>query len=226
LSKSGEAIGLFTADGAAIDAITFGSQTTDVSQGRFPDAAGDLFFMPMPTPQTNNQIANTAPVLAAIGDQYIHVGQNVQLTASATDAESALQTLTFSLISAPVGATIQADSGEFFWATTNVAYPATQSVTVRVSDNGTPPLSDTKTFSIFISGPPEFSTVNVGGDGQIHLSFVALPGRNYRVQFKNTLGDVAWTDLGETVAGNGSPVTVSDDATERPQRFYRLLALP
>ena len=55
LSKSGEAIGLFASDGTLIDAVTFGSQTNDVSQGRYPDGFGPIYFLPAPTPRAANQ---------------------------------------------------------------------------------------------------------------------------------------------------------------------------
>ena len=42
LSKSGESIGLFSASGELINAVTFGSQLTGVSQGRFPDGAANI----------------------------------------------------------------------------------------------------------------------------------------------------------------------------------------
>jgi len=226
LSKAGDAIGLFAPDGTAVDALTFDAQTTDVSEGRFPDGAANLFFMPTPTPQTNNVIPNTAPVLAAIGDQYVHVGQTVQFTATATDAESAYQTLTFSLSNAPVGAGINPASGVFSWVTTNAVAPGTNSITVRVTDDGTPALSDARTFSVIIAAPPQFSGVSTTGDGQMRISFNTLPGQHYQVQFKDHLADAAWTALGGIISGTGSPLTVSDDMVGSPQRFYRLLALP
>jgi len=39
LSKSGEAIALFAPNGQVVDAVVFGAQTTDVSQGRWPNGA-------------------------------------------------------------------------------------------------------------------------------------------------------------------------------------------
>ena len=226
LSKAGEAIGLFTADGTTIDALTFGPQTTDQSQGRFPDGAQNFFFMPTPTPQTNNVIPNTAPGLASISNQSVHVGQTVQFTAVATDAESAYQSLTFSLTNAPAGASINASSGAFVWVTTNAAAPSTNSVTVRVTDNGTPPLSDARTFSVFVAGLPQFTGAAAGSNGQIQLTFNTLLGQHYQVQFKDQLSAATWTVLGGTIVGTGSSLTVSDDMTGSPQRFYRLLALP
>jgi hypothetical protein len=182
--------------------------------------------MPTPTPQTNNVIPNTAPVLAAIGDRCVHAGQAVQFTASATDAESAWQTLTFSLSNAPAGASINPSSGAFLWVTTNAAAPGTNLVTVRVADSGLPPLSDTKTFAVFIAGMPQFTGASAIGDGRIQISFYTLPGQIYQIQFKDALSDSTWSPLGGTVSGNGLPVTVYDDMTGHSQRFYRLLALP
>jgi hypothetical protein len=226
LSKSGEAIGLFAPDGTAIDALSFGAQTTDQSQGRFPDGAANLFSMPIPTPQTNNLVPNTAPVLAAIADKYLHVGQTMQFTAVAMDADSTYQTLTFSLTNPPVGVSINPFSGVFFWTTTNALAPSTNTVTVRVTDNGTPPLSATKTFSVFISGLPQIAVAGAQGNGQLQISFTTLPGQNYQLQFKDSLTETSWTWLGGSIPGSGSPLTVSDDMSGHPQRFYRLLALP
>lgn len=226
LSKSGEAIGLFAPDGTTVDALSFGAQTTDESQGRFPDGAVNLFSMPIPTPQTSNLIPNTAPVLAAIADKYLHVGQTMQFTAVAADADSAYQTLTFSLTNPPAGASIHPTSGAFSWTTANTPAPSTNTITVRVTDNGTPPLSDTKTFSVFISGLPQITDARAQGNGQLQISFTTRPGQNYQLQFKDSLTETSWTSLGGSIPGSGSALTVSDDMTGHPQRFYRLLASP
>jgi hypothetical protein len=226
LSKSGDNIGLFAPDGTTVDALSFGAQITDVSQGRFPDGAENIFPMPSPTPLTNNIIPNSAPVLAAISDKYVHIGQTVQFTATATDADSSYQTLAFSLSNAPAGAGINPASGLFTWTTTDAIAPGTNVITVRVTDNGTPPLSDAQTFSVFVAGPPQFTGVKPVTGGQVQISFATLPGQHYQVQFKDRLTDSTWTSLGEIISGTGSPASVSDNLTGQPQRFYRLLALP
>jgi len=150
----------------------------------------------------------------------------VQFTATATDAQRAYQSFAFSLSNAPAGASINASSGVFNWTTTNAAVPSTHVITVRVTDNGTPVLSDTKTFAIFVSAQPRFSTVSPTGDGYIQIAFNTLPGCNYQVQFKDHLTDPAWTALGTTVSGTGAPLSIYDEMSGQPQRFYRLLALP
>lgn len=226
LSKLGDAIGLFAPDGTAIDALTFGTQMPDQSQGRFPDGSAEIFSMPTATPQTNNIIPNTAPVVGAISDKFVHVGQTVQFTAIATDAQSEWQTLTFSLTNSPTGASIHPTSGAFLWTITNVPAPGTNSVTVRITDDGTPPLSNAETFTVVVSGQPQFTGASPQPDKQIQISFGTLLGRTYQVQFKDSLTNVTWASLGESIVGTGLPAIISDDITGSPQRFYRLIVLP
>jgi hypothetical protein len=54
LAAAGEVIGLFDAAGNAIDVITFGPQTADVSFGRTPDASAEMRFFDQPTPGAPN----------------------------------------------------------------------------------------------------------------------------------------------------------------------------
>jgi len=175
-----------------------------------------IFFDPAPT--------NIGPVLAAINDQYVYAGQTVQVTAPVMDLQGA--DLTFSLSNAPAGASINPSSGAFSWVTTNAVAPSTNLITVQVKDNGVPPLSGTQSFSVFVSLLPQFTVATTETNSQVQLQFNTLRGQNYQVQFTDNLTDANWTPLGGVVLGVGSPVTVSDDMSGSPQRFYRLLALP
>ena len=55
----------------------------------------------------------TPPVLAAISNYTVNVGQTVAFTASATDSNQPPPTLTFSLLSGPTNASVNASSGAF-----------------------------------------------------------------------------------------------------------------
>jgi len=108
MSKAGESLGLYGADGTPVDFVNYGAQSDDVSEGRFPDGGPYRFFMPTPTPRTNNVIPNTAPVLDPIANKFVHFGQTLHFTATAADAEGTVQTLTFSLDPGfPAGATFE-----------------------------------------------------------------------------------------------------------------------
>ena len=119
---------------------------------------------------TVNEV-NVAPVLAAISNKTVMAGNTVAFTATATDADLPANTLTFSLDpGAPAGAAITA-GGNFTWTPTNAQAPATYPVTVRVTDNGVPALSDAKSFTVTVNiretGPPVVTnpgdkTVNEG----------------------------------------------------------------
>ncbi|HEY9172649.1 MAG TPA: lamin tail domain-containing protein [Verrucomicrobiae bacterium] len=162
LSKGGEAIGLFAADGTQIDAVTFGAQTSDVSQGRFGDGAGTIVPMSMPTPRAPNVVPNTAPSLAFIADQEVTLGQTLDFGVSASDNDVPAQRLTFSLAAgAPPGAIIGSLSGAFSWKPTTA--PATVSITVIVTDDGTPSRMAMRTFAVTVHPPPTLSG-HISGD--------------------------------------------------------------
>ena len=94
---------------------------------------------------TVNEV-NTAPVLAPIGNKIAVIGTPLTFTATATDADLPTQTLTFSLgAGAPAGATIGASTGNFSWTpSSSGSFP----VTIIVTDNGIPSLTDNETITI------------------------------------------------------------------------------
>lgn len=95
---------------------------------------------------------NRPPVLQAISNRQILVGQNVAISASANDPDQPSNLLNFRLAAgAPVGATINPVTGAFSWSV-----PASQSdgpvpISIIVNDNGSPNMSDSKTFIVTVS---------------------------------------------------------------------------
>ncbi len=141
LSKTGGFVGLYGPDGLLVDSLNYGTQTTDVSQGRFPDG-GDLPLATFaaPTPRGSNALAggNQPPVLALIPPQSATEGQALEFTVNATDPDPG-QSLTYSLgIDAPPGAEIEADTGHFRWTPNEEQGPGTYNFAVRATDNGIP----------------------------------------------------------------------------------------
>jgi hypothetical protein len=154
LSKNGEAIALFAPDGTLIDGVSFGPQTTDVSQGRFPDGKSAIYFMTNTTPRAANfiQLPNTPPTMALIGDKTVDEGSQLSFTAVATDTNVPAQTLTFSLDPvAPLGASMQSTSGLFTWTPAEDQGPGVYPLTIRVTDNGSPSMSATQRINITVN---------------------------------------------------------------------------
>lgn len=94
---------------------------------------------------------NLPPVLAPIGDLDVDEEGVLTFTASAADPDNPANALTFSLGSgAPEGASITA-GGVFTWTPTEAQGTGTYTVTIRVTDNGTPALSDFETITISVN---------------------------------------------------------------------------
>ena len=108
--------------------------------------------------------ANIAPVLGALSDQIVSVGDILTVEANATDADLPPNALTFSLTAdAPAGAAINATTGVFTWTPTlNQVSPAT-TVTVVATDNGPETLSQAQSFNVEVKEgvnlPPSLSTI-------------------------------------------------------------------
>jgi M6 family metalloprotease-like protein len=91
---------------------------------------------------------NHAPTLAAIDDRTVNEGELIAFIVSATDPDVPSNTLSFALDpGAPEGAMIHKDTGAFYWRPSEAQGPGTFVITVRVTDNGVPPLSATTSFT-------------------------------------------------------------------------------
>ncbi|MFN7138617.1 MAG: putative Ig domain-containing protein, partial [Limisphaerales bacterium] len=99
---------------------------------------------------TVNEV-NSAPVLAAIANQTVNEGSNLSVTASATDSDIPANTITYSLLNAPAGMTINSSSGVISWTPTETQGPDVVQVTVRATDNGVPALSASRTFNVTVN---------------------------------------------------------------------------
>ncbi len=229
LSRTGDAIGLFAPDGSIVDLVGFGPQTADVSQGRFPDGAAEIVTLSRATPGAANFLLrpNTPPILQAIPDCTVIEGQSLAFTVTATDTDAPPQHLTFSLDpGAPAGAAIDPDTGLFSWQPAPAQAPGPSLITVRVTDDGVPPLSAVASFTVRVFPRPRVTAVvpNPAGAGSgCAMTFVTVPGKTYRVEFKNSLEDALWQALGSDTLASGESLTVIDPATLGPQRFYRVV---
>jgi hypothetical protein len=107
-----------------------------------------------PTPGAANFAgpSNTPPVLSTIGNKTVNEGSLLTFTATANDSDTPGQTLTFSLdAGAPSGADIHPSSGVFNWSPSEMQGPGVYSVTIRVTDSGSPLMSDSEMISITVN---------------------------------------------------------------------------
>ncbi len=97
---------------------------------------------------TINEV-NTAPVLDGIGDKNVVKPAQLTFSATASDSDIPVNTLTFSLVGAPSDAAITPD-GIFTWTPSELQGPDDYELTVKVCDNGSPQLCDEETITITV----------------------------------------------------------------------------
>ncbi len=155
---------------------------------------------------------NVAPQLSAISDKTVDEETPLTLTASATDADLPANSLVYSLKNAPAGASINPSNGAFIWTPTEAQGAGDYSITIVVTDNGSPNLSAVQTFKIHVNEinvAPKFNAVgNKTIDEEMSLSFTVgaadadLPANALTYSLKNapagatfnpTTGEFKWT---------------------------------
>ncbi len=170
--------------------------------------------------------ANTAPSLAVITNRTVTEGTTVSFTASATDADLPAQTLTYSLdADFPAGADIHPGSGLFTWTPAVGHVPATNAVTVRVTDSGVPPAAATRSFQLVVVRTPRILDLTRAPNGNVTLRWESFPGKTYLVQSKDDLASGSWTNHGAATPAAGIISTVIDPLVAGQQRFYQVLLL-
>ncbi|MBL9173130.1 MAG: putative Ig domain-containing protein, partial [Verrucomicrobiales bacterium] len=98
---------------------------------------------------TVNEV-NSAPVLAKPADRTLNESTSLSVTLSATDADVPAQTLTYGLASGPTGLTVGA-AGAVSWTPSEAQGPGTYTVSVKVTDGGSPPMSTTNSFVVTVN---------------------------------------------------------------------------
>lgn len=74
--------------------------------------------------------------------------------------------------------------------------------------------------------PPPMLQVVPGPGNAVTLTWNTVSRRTYQLQYATNLNSpITWNNLGAPITGTGSPLTISDSATN-PMRFYRVLLAP
>jgi hypothetical protein len=163
-----------------------------------------------------------APTLAPLNNQTVNAGQTVSFAASATDNDNT-RTLTFSLVSAPPTALINPGTGQFTWRPPVASAGSSNNVQVQVTDNSVPPLTDAKSFAVFVNTLTAVSlTATAYTNGQLTVQVNGPSGPDYILQSATTLGsNSAWANLFTNTPAT-LPFSITDtNVTGFTNRFYR-----
>ena len=212
-----------------------GGLTPSVTITVTDDGTGNLVDSEVITITVNE--VNSAPVLAAIGNQSVDELSTLSFTASATDSDDPADNLSYSLDapSIALGMSIHPTTGAFSWTPTEAQGGLTPSVTITVTDDGTGKLVDSEVITITVNevnvSPVLAAIGNQSVDELATLSFTAsatdsdLPGDSLTytldagsialgMSIHPTTGAFSWTPT--EAQGGLTPsvtVTVTDDGT-------------
>ena len=75
-----------------------------------------------------------------------------------------------------------------------------------------------------LAGPLQFTTATFES-GSVSLTWSAVPGYAYRVQYKDDLAAPSWTTLGNPVNAVGETASVTDTPAAIAHRFYRVIRI-
>ncbi len=197
--------------------------TSKVSDNGVPSLSATNSFLVVVTE------ANTAPVLTTSTNRTVNPGETVTFTNTATDADTPANTLTFSLLSGPVGATVNPGTGQFTWRPSITNANTTNTIQVRVTDNGSPALSDTRSFTITVQSLTPVTLTPLGFSGSNFRVNISGPvGPDYTLQTRGSLTPgQPWVSLTTTnPLATPFQLDVIGARTIPTNRFFRILLGP
>lgn len=171
---------------------------------------------------------NNRPSITSMPPRNAVAGATLTVATPAIDPDLPPQPFTFTLLTAPTGAMVNASSGLISWHPLIALGGATSNYTfrIKVNDNGVPNLSATQTFDVTVFQPTKPLTVNgiSTSGGQFALSVSGEAGPDYTLVASTNL--LQWTPL-LTTNPAALPVWLSDpEGMTNHHRFYRVLMGP
>jgi hypothetical protein len=162
---------------------------------------------------------------AAISNITVNPGVMVTVQSAAADPGQPSLPLTFSLVSSPTNATIDAATGLFSWRPGISDANTTNLISIKAQNNATPGLSATQTFTVTVSAValPVMSSASLS-NGTFGFQINGSGGMSYVIQSSTNLLD--WTTLITTNPASVPFQWMDTNAASDGTRYYRVLRGP
>ena len=202
LSKDGESIGLYAPDGREIDTVTFGAQTTDLSEGHFPDGGEIVQALSMPTPGGVNWLP------AALSDlEGVSTG-----TTNMILQWSSISGMQYQIY-------YKNNLRDMYWIPLGVPIAGTGDILSVTNSITTAPQCFYRVGFSHPSAAPVLEDVSLNGMA-ISFSWHSIGGLRYQVYYKNDLGNTFWVPMGWAVEGTGGSIGVTNNTAGTSRGFY------
>ena len=81
------------------------------------------------------------------------------------------------------------------------------------------------TFTLRVAPRPQVSSLLRNPSGGCSISLVTVPGKLYRLEFKNSLQDSEWQPIQPDTTASTEVLNLTDNSLGIGQRFYRIAVL-
>jgi hypothetical protein len=169
-----------------------------------------VFLNPLPSPQTINPLATLI------------------FTNTAMDTDIPKQTLTY-FVSDVLGGTNSptiTTNGIITWTPTLAQAGMTNTITTIVTDSGTPPMSATNSFLVFVNPIPVISSVTLATNAMT-LHWSAPTNDQFEVRWTTNLAPViVWSTFPNIITSTNGLFFFTDTNAPLFVKFYELILLP
>lgn len=94
---------------------------------------------------------------------------------------------------------------------------------MRVTDNGSPNLSETKNFTLTVLALPRVRSVFIT-NGVANVTWDSFAGRRYKIFTTPTLTPANWVQVGGDIIASGLTTTIAVGSGNDPTRFYQVVS--
>lgn len=185
----------------------------------------DRVFGPAEIPS----LMNHPPVLTDVVTNFnILAGRTLAFTNVAMDPDQPAQTLSWSLLSPPVGAAVNPDTGVVSWRPLMSESPGTNLLAVQVADNGSPVMSRTQVVRVVVLRPQSpMLAAAMPMRGHFSMMISGDSGPDYVVQTATNLNaPPGWSPAFTNRAAITPFQYVDAIGAGARQKFYRVVLQP
>ncbi len=178
--------GYVPATGSSFPVLTYGSETGAFANTSLPSP--DAWQTNYDSTTFTLTVLNVRPTLLPITGGTVNELNLFTTTASATDPDAG-QSLTFGLVSPPSGMSNNPTTGAITWTPSQLQSPSTNTITAIVTDNGTPPLTGTNTFTVIVrevNVAPSLPTILTQTVNESALLTVINTATNFNIHSTNS----------------------------------------
>jgi hypothetical protein len=172
---------------------------------------------------TVNAIHN-GPSLPVQPNQSITEPVTLSVTNTATDTDIPALALSYTLLAPTPSGVVISTNGIITWTPTGGQAPSTNTIVTVVTDNGTPNLTATNSFTVTVLPPASAPTIQLitVSNSEVVLTWSSAAGRSYRQQYNDSIGSTNWITISPDILATSTNTSATNATGGALNRYYRV----